>query len=179
MYSIRRISSPIAKSSSLLRPAQSIGSLATPLAAAARRRSKRRGILAAAASIILSLSMVSAAGATSLSMWPTFECYHYNNGRASITLDKLQVNDDGLNTAWGAVIYRWNGRQWVVYRRTVSQVFQDSSFGKLEQQPISIWVTPNRYYRAVILVRSTGDRTTQLTYARAIAGYYRPTICHT
>jgi hypothetical protein len=145
----------------------------------AHRRAARISALAAAAAIAVGLSVAPAAGATSLSMWPTFECYHYPNGTASLSVDKLQVNEDGLTTVWGAILYRWNGAGWVHYWSSSVEHFTDSVFGQLEEQPINVTVGPNSYYEAEIVMYTNDGRGTQYAYAQPIAGRYSSTACHT
>lgn len=112
-------------------------------------------------------------------MWPTFECYHHPNGTASITVDKLQVNEDGLTTFWAAHLQRWNGRGYVAYWSSKFERFDDSVFGQLEEYPISVWVRPNSYYRAVIVMATTDGRGAHAVYATPIAGRYNRVACHT
>lgn len=159
-----------------------------PLARLSSRLRRPKSLLAAlGASAIVALAIAPTAGATSLRMSPTFECYSYH-GTASITIDKLQVQEDGRATAWGAAVWRWNGRSWGTrpYWTSRASTFNDgdsnqgdSSFGQVLEQPISVRVAANSYYAVEDLMKSTGDRSVQHAWASPMVGRYNSTACHT
>jgi hypothetical protein len=115
----------------------------------------------------LLLAVVPAASATSLSGLPTIGCYRTANG-GTIAGSKLVVNDDGGMTTYAAYVYRWNGSwaevgpmytsdgQWLQY-------FQDSAYGSLSEQPVSLTV-PHGYYRVMYYFETTGDSGVQHAY---------------
>jgi hypothetical protein len=142
-------------------------------------------VVAAAASVIIGLAIAPTAGATSLTSYPTFECYSSGIIRA----DELgrQVNLDGRTTVWAVHLSIWNARQrrWVDYWNSKFNRFQDTSFGVLVDSPIDVRVARGHYYEATDVVESTGDARPQTVLDEAImgrtaTGAYRPTqhICY-
>jgi hypothetical protein len=143
------------------------------------RRVARWGGCMAACFSILGLMLSPTASANSISMWPTFECHHYNNNTASITLDKLQVNDDDYLTVWAPMLDRYNGQSWVRVFTGAQQVFADSALGELTESSVTLRVAPNAYYRAWAGIASTDGKGAAIYYAQPIAGAYTNKVCRT
>lgn len=134
-------------------------------------------VAALAASAIVALGVAPTAGATSLAMWPNFECWHHANNTATLIIDKPSINHDGATTSWATRIQIWTNQGWVNYYTPQAQTFQDTIFGALAEAQISVNVAPNRYYRVFEAFDSTDGRPASSYWARPIAGYYTSSIC--
>ena len=114
------------------------------------RLGRPRSILTAlGASATVALGVAPTAGATSLAMWPNFECWHYANNTATMIIDKPSINSDGYTTSWATQIQLWTSQGWMNYYKPAPQTFQDTSFGELEEQ-----ADPGQRRREPVLPRS-------------------------
>jgi hypothetical protein len=149
-----------------------------PLARLSSRLRRPKLILAAfGASAIVALGIAPTAGATSLAMWPNFECWHHSNNTATLIIDKPSINEDGYTTGWATQIQLWTNDGWMNYYKPAAQRFQDTVFGELVETQISVNVAPNRYYRVLEMFASNDGRPASAYWASPIAGYYTSTIC--
>jgi hypothetical protein len=141
-------------------------------------------LVAAAAFSATALGPVASAGATSLSEYPTFECYS-SGGHASLRVDKLLVNEDGQTTRWFPEVLRWTGRRWSPYRIGKVQTFADgdgealSSLGTVLESPEDFNVAAHSFYEVKIGMASTDGRGVHYVWAQALMGHYGTYRCHT
>lgn len=143
--------------------------------------SKLRVLLCSvAAAGVIGCLAVPAAQATSLTAWPTFECY--TGGQ--ITADKITVNEDGKTTRWFPEVYEWNGKAWVI-DAVPSQLntFYDGlsgeiSFGYLGSTSFNFTVARGHYYEVKDEMGSTGDAGMQYAWDYAMVGHVSTYECY-
>jgi hypothetical protein len=130
----------------------------------------------AACTLVGGLAMAPVASATSITMWPTFECYQGGTLRA----DPLQVNSDGQTTRWSAEVFIYNPstRQWAPYRVGPVQQFSDTAFGKLADPPEDFSVARGYYYEVKDVMKSSGDSGLQSGWDNAMVGAVSRNVCY-
>lgn len=130
---------------------------------------------ASVAAVFACLVLVPAASATSLSAWPTFECYQGGYLRA----DKISVNEDGRTTWWFPEVFIYNGQTWVLDAvPNSSNTFQDTGFGELADSQFDFTVPRGRYYEVKDIMISSGDAGNQYAWANAMVGAAGTHMCY-
>jgi hypothetical protein len=144
----------------------------------AASRITRGKALVAAATTALALGVAAApASATSVAYWPSFECFDHANGTATLVVDKLLVNSDSYWTSWDAEVFRWNGRSYVPYIRTIKESFPDSPIGDLADIDLTYRV-PHGYYRVLYAYASNDGRGPAVVWAHPFENAYSRVACH-
>jgi hypothetical protein len=147
-----------------------------------RLRASVAALVAVGAAVaIVTLASPSIASATSLSAQPDFGCYASSSGGMIEAGDfmgpqgpsrGLSVNNDGLTTTYGVMVYRWTGTWTLIGALHTSTgattySFSDTIFGQLDQ-PLFYGSVGHGYYRVVFLMHLTGDRDYQTIRAGLI-----------